>query len=135
MAFLSQAGNKLVHNSNPRTNKFVLAFLAKLWHFAKKNFLLAQAEESQRSGDLYCGRGAQSCANGHLSMHQQIRATAPAAGLFQRPSYTHHVIAPRIDATKRQVIQIELKDLVKFRRTQHEPAIRTRRNRGMGVKT
>ena len=135
MAFLSEAGNKLVHNANPRTHKFVLGFLAKPWDFAKRNFLLTQAEQRQRSGDLYCGRGAQSRANGYFSMHQQVRSTAPAAGLFQRPSYTNHVITPRIEAPNRQVVQIELKDIGKFRRTQREFAVGTWRDGGMGVKT
>src|SRR5436309_13904233 len=123
MAFFSKAGNELVHDADPCPYEFVLGFLAKPWDFAKRNFLLTQAEQSQRSGDLYCGRGAQSRADGHFSMHQQVRATAPAAGLFQRPSHTHRVIAPRIEATKRQVVQIELKDIGKFCRTENEPAI------------
>jgi hypothetical protein len=67
-------------------------------------------------------------ADGHLSMHQQVRAATTAPCLFQGQRHADYIITPGTELPQRHLVQVELESFGEFRGTQHEFAVGTWRN-------
>src|SRR5713226_2584518 len=89
-----KAGNKLVHDSHARANKFVLRFLAELSQFRAVDGKPALAEQRKTRGNFDGGRRTQSSSQGNISGDIDICSSERLSRLAERPSHTQRIVGP-----------------------------------------
>src|SRR5215469_6549338 len=88
------AGDKLIHDANAGTRKFVLGFLAQAGQFRKVTDETALVEERKADSDFDSGRGAEAGAERNVARDEKIRAVKTLPSPSERPSDAERVVAP-----------------------------------------
>src|SRR5450755_2462382 len=71
---LSHAGDELIHDADLGANKGVLRGATQFGDFGQRQSGVIQAEYRQSRRYFQSSRRAQTCADWHFSMHEQVRA-------------------------------------------------------------
>src|SRR6185437_12850692 len=103
----SHAGDKLIHDTNPGADVFVFCLAADFGDFWKRKSFAVETDEGESGSHFDGSRGTQPRADGHISMHQQIRSLQITPMLAQDECDAQHIVPPRTGALGRQTIDIE----------------------------
>ena len=92
MTGAAKTGNKLVHDANPRADKYVFRSLAQLRDLRQCKPGAVEAHEGERAGHFNRGRGTEAGADGHFTPDQQAGARSRMPDLSQHHRNTKNIV-------------------------------------------